>query len=122
MNYARKRIAEIKEDRRKAISRDVSVPKCAAILTALAHPTRLLMMVYLLEGDATVADLLANVGGSRSGLSQHLKEMREIGLIDSRSEGTWRIYFCNSNEARIIVRWLEKLADQGKILQNSFIS
>ncbi|WP_374940363.1 ArsR/SmtB family transcription factor [Mesorhizobium sp. INR15] len=72
-------------------------------------------MAYLIEADSTVSDLMAKIGGSQSTVSRHLKKMRKPGLIDCRKEGTWRVYFCNSVEARMILRVILGLVDEGRI-------
>ncbi len=56
----------------------------AALLKALAHPARLLVMCRLLEGEASVSDLQALSGLSMSALSQHLAVLREAGLVGNR--------------------------------------
>lgn len=58
----------------------------AALLKALAHPARLLVLCQLVEGDSSVGDLLPITGLSMSALSQHLAVLREMALVTTRRE------------------------------------
>lgn len=57
-----------------------------ALLKALAHPCRLLVMCRLVEGEAGVSELQLLTGQSMSALSQHLAVLRQAGLVDTRRE------------------------------------
>ena len=58
----------------------------ATLLKSLAHPSRLLVMCRLVEGEASVTELHAIGTLSMSALSQHLAVMREAGLVNTRRE------------------------------------
>lgn len=58
--------------------------EAAALLRALAHPARLLVLCRLVEGEATVGELQPLVGLSMSALSQHLAVLREMELVTTR--------------------------------------
>jgi ArsR family transcriptional regulator, virulence genes transcriptional regulator len=59
----------------------------AAVLRALANPSRLLILCKLVEyREANVTSLAEAVGLSQSALSQHLAKMREEGLVTYRRE------------------------------------
>lgn len=58
----------------------------AALLKALAHPARLLVLCQLVEGEASVGELQPITGLSLSALSQHLSVLREMGLVTTRRE------------------------------------
>lgn len=64
----------------------------AAVLKALGHPSRLLMLEALAEGERCVCDLQALVGSDMSTVSKHLSLLREAGLVQSRKEGLWVHY------------------------------
>ena len=63
-----------------------------AILTALGDPTRQAILDLLLEGPQPVGELAALLPVSRPAVSQHLKVLKEVGLVVDRQEGTRRIY------------------------------
>lgn len=58
----------------------------AALLKALAHPARLLVLCRLVEGEASVGELQPLVDLSMSALSQHLAVLREMELVTTRRE------------------------------------
>lgn len=60
--------------------------EAAALLKALAHPARLLVLCQLVEGESSVGDLQPITGLSMSALSQHLAVLREMGLVSTRRE------------------------------------
>ncbi|MHC4973939.1 MAG: ArsR/SmtB family transcription factor [Planctomycetota bacterium] len=59
---------------------------------ALAHPSRLLMMDALAQGEHCVNDLTELVGSDQSTVSKHLGVLRNAGLVDLRKEGTQAFY------------------------------
>jgi DNA-binding transcriptional ArsR family regulator len=64
----------------------------AALLKQLAHPQRLLIMCFVVDGEKSVAEIEAACGASQSAVSQFLKGMRLEGLIESRREGKQIFY------------------------------
>ena len=60
--------------------------EAAALLKALAHPARLLVLCQLVEGEASVGELQPITGLSMSALSQHLAVLREMQLVTTRRE------------------------------------
>lgn len=60
--------------------------EAAALLKALAHPARLLVLCQLVEGESSVGDLQPLTGLSMSALSQHLAVLREMALVETRRE------------------------------------
>lgn len=60
--------------------------EAAALLKALAHPARLLVLCQLVEGESSVGELQPLTGLSMSALSQHLAVLREMALVETRRE------------------------------------
>lgn len=58
----------------------------AGLLKSLAHPTRLLVLCRLVEGEAPVSELQTLSALSMSALSQHLAVLREAGLVTARRQ------------------------------------
>jgi DNA-binding transcriptional ArsR family regulator len=63
-----------------------------AILTALGDPTRQAILDLLLDGPQPVGELASHLPVSRPAVSQHLKVLKEVGLVVDRQEGTRRVY------------------------------
>jgi DNA-binding transcriptional ArsR family regulator len=61
-------------------------------LTALGDPTRRAIFERLGQGPAAVGELAAELPVSRPAVSQHLKVLKEAGLVEDRPEGTRRVY------------------------------
>lgn len=64
------------------------IAKQAKIFKALGHPSRLLMVDALRDGEKCVCDLQALVGDDMSTVSRHLTVLREAGVVTARREGT----------------------------------
>lgn len=64
----------------------------AKIFKALGHPSRLLMVDALREGERCVCELQALVGDDLSTVSRHLSVLREAGVVSSEKRGT-NIYY-----------------------------
>jgi len=59
---------------------------------ALGDPTRLAIAERLAEGPRAVSELAATLPVSRPAVSQHLKVLKDAGLVIDRPEGNRRIY------------------------------
>ncbi|MGI5862690.1 MAG: ArsR/SmtB family transcription factor [Myxococcales bacterium] len=57
------------------------------IIKALAHPSRLLIVDALAEGERCVCELQELVGSDISTVSKHLALMREAGLVADHKQG-----------------------------------
>lgn len=66
--------------------------EAAALLKALSHPARLLVLCKLVQGEASVGELQPITGLSMSALSQHLAVLREMGLVETRREAQTIFY------------------------------
>jgi len=61
-------------------------------LDALGDPTRRQIFESLRGGPRSVGDLAAGLPVSRPAVSQHLRVLKEAGLVSDRKEGTRRLY------------------------------
>src|SRR5919108_4977599 len=61
-------------------------------LRALAHPARRAMLQLVWDAERSSSDLAGAVGVSRPAASQHLKVLREAGLVHVRVDGNQRLY------------------------------
>src|SRR5690606_33598006 len=85
---------------RQAVARAPSMPAemarhadaAAALLKALAHPARLMVLCQLVEGEASVGELQPITGLSPSALSQHLAVLRGMALVETRRDGQSILY------------------------------
>jgi DNA-binding transcriptional ArsR family regulator len=56
-------------------------------LRALANPTRRAMLELVWDAERTSSEIAEAVGATRPAASQHLKVLREAGLVRVRAEG-----------------------------------
>lgn len=66
----------------------VKYEKLSEILKALAHPARLKMVAGLLKDECNVAQIQKVLGLPQSTISQHLRILKNAGIIKGRREGT----------------------------------
>jgi DNA-binding transcriptional ArsR family regulator len=59
-----------------------------AMLTALGDPTRQAILDHLTHGPLAVGQLAGVLPVSRPAVSQHLKVLKDVGLVYDRREGT----------------------------------
>lgn len=68
----------------------------AAIAKALAHPARIAILQHLAKTQACVCgEIVDEVGLAQPTVSQHLKELKNAGLIQGDVEGTSVCYCIN---------------------------
>jgi DNA-binding transcriptional ArsR family regulator len=63
-----------------------------AALTALGDPTRQAIFERLASGPLAVGELAAELPVSRPAVSQHLKVLKQAGLVRDEAAGTRRLY------------------------------
>ena len=78
------------------------------VLTALGDPTRQAILELLLEGPQPVGELAAQLPVSRPAVSQHLKVLKEVGLVVGRAEGTRRVYGVDAAGLEPVRAYLER--------------
>jgi DNA-binding transcriptional ArsR family regulator len=77
-------------------------------LTALADPTRRAVFERLRDGPAAVGMIAAALPVSRPAVSQHLKALKEAGLVVDQAEGTRRVYRIDPDGLGELRRWLDQ--------------
>jgi DNA-binding transcriptional ArsR family regulator len=80
-------------------------------LEALADPTRRRVFERLRGGPQAVGRIAARLPVSRPAVSQHLKVLKEAGLVAEEQEGTRRIYRIDPDGLAQIRIWLDQFWD-----------
>jgi len=83
----------------------------AIALSALSDPTRRAVFERLRAGPASVQQIAAGLPVSRPAVSQHLKALREAGLVRDEPRGTARIYSIHTPGLRELRDWLDGFWD-----------
>ena len=89
--------------------------KLARYAKALAHPARIAIL-NLLAGRQTCVcgDIVDELPLSQSTVSQHLKELKEAGLIKGEIEGAKVCYCIDEKEWKAAQSWLNQLFESYK--------
>jgi DNA-binding transcriptional ArsR family regulator len=73
---------------------DIELQELAQFAKAISHPARLAILKYLAETKTCISgDITDFIPLSRTTVSQHLKELKELGLIQGEVDGL-KINYC----------------------------
>ena len=75
---------------------------------ALADETRLAIIEELSNGEKAVGDLVAQFQLAQPTISQHLKVLRDVGLVRVRPDAQRRLYSIDPAGFHVIELWLER--------------
>ena len=81
-------------------------------LAALSDPTRRAVFERLRAGPASVQQIADGLPVSRPAVSQHLKALREAGLVRNEPRGSARIYSIHTPGLRALRDWIEGFWDE----------
>lgn len=86
---------------------------------AFAHPARVAIIQYLLEATQCInSDLVQELGLAQATISQHLKELKQLGIIKGTVEGTSMCYCIDKEGWEQVERQFNVLFDQYKSNMN----
>jgi DNA-binding transcriptional ArsR family regulator len=77
-------------------------------LVALADPTRRAVFERLASGPRSVGEVADGMPVSRPAVSQHLKVLKEAGLVTDRADGARRVYRIDPQGLGQIRAWLDQ--------------
>src|SRR5579863_7170386 len=83
-----------------------------AAFAALADPTRREVLERLAAGPKAVGQIAEGLPVSRPAVSQHLKVLKEAGLVSDRQEGARRIYAIDPEGLGAMRAWLDQFWDR----------
>ena len=103
----------------KSLEFVVGENRLAKYAKALAHPARVAILNLLAKKQACVCgDIVDELPLSQSTVSQHLKELKEAGLIKGDIEGARVCYCIDEKEWKAAQLWLNQLFDSYKCGNN----
>jgi DNA-binding transcriptional ArsR family regulator len=79
------------------------------VLDALGDPTRRAILERLRQGPKAVGDIADGLPVSRPAVSQHLRVLKEAGLVVDRRDGTRRLYAVDPGGLAVLRAYLESL-------------
>jgi DNA-binding transcriptional ArsR family regulator len=90
--------------------------RVARYAKAISHPARVAILKLLIQKQACICgDIVDELPLSQSTISQHLKELKEAGLIKGEIEGAKVCYCINENEWRAAQGYLNEFFNRFKI-------
>src|SRR5882724_9021416 len=78
---------------------------------ALADPSRRRVFERLRAGPLSVGALAKHTPVSRPAVSQHLRVLKEAGLVSDHAEGTRRVYQIDPAGLGVMRQWLDRFWD-----------
>lgn len=96
----------------------IEIEKAAQILKLLGDKTRLSMMKLLQTNECCVCELVEIYDASQPSISQHLRKLKDIGLVKEKRKGQWIFYSINQTHEHydFLVRILDSLPNQDEHL------
>ncbi|ACL73042.1 transcriptional regulator, ArsR family [Thioalkalivibrio sulfidiphilus HL-EbGr7] len=79
---------------------------------ALSHPNRLELLEFLAQGSRGVDELAGLSGQSVANTSQHLQQLRQAGLVESRRQGQRVLYSLAGDDVIALMDALRRVARQ----------
>lgn len=85
----------------------------ALLAKALGHPARIAILQFLLKANACInSDLVDELGLAQATISQHLRELKDLGIIHGTIEGVSVSYCINPAKWKKIKTTFNNLFDQ----------
>ncbi|MEJ7672846.1 MAG: metalloregulator ArsR/SmtB family transcription factor [Chitinophagaceae bacterium] len=99
----------------KSLEFTIKDNRLAKYAKALAHPARIAILQLLAKKQTCICgDIVDEIPLSQSTVSQHLKELKEAGLIKGDIEGAKICYCIDEREWKVAQQSLNKLFDSYK--------
>ncbi len=71
---------------------DEQVETVTEILKSIAHPIRMKILCFLMDGEKNVSEIEQEFGSTISNISQHLTILRKASIINRRKESNFMFY------------------------------
>lgn len=92
----------------------------ATIAKALGHPARIAILEYLIQVDACICgDIVNELPLAQATVSQHLKELKNAGLIKGNIEGNAVCYCIDENTLKHLQTYFDGFATKINAKKNS---
>ncbi|SDK18100.1 ArsR/SmtB family transcription factor [Sediminibacillus albus] len=93
---------------------EIDMDKAAIILKLLGDKTRLTMVKLLENHDCCVCEFVEIFNASQPSISQHLRKLRDVGVVKEERKGQWIFYSINKNNDYypFVEQILKQLPDQ----------
>ena len=89
----------------------LSLESWAVVYKALADKTRLHIMALLKHDELCVCELVEVLQMTQPAISQHLRKLRQTGLVKERKTAHWVFYGVDGAAVLILKRFMDELPD-----------
>lgn len=79
----------------EATSKEMEIDKASQVLKLMGDKTRLAMLKLLEKNECCVCEFVELFNISQSAISQHLRKLRDLGLVKENRKGQWIFYSLN---------------------------
>jgi DNA-binding transcriptional ArsR family regulator len=94
--------------------------KTATMLKAMGHPARVAIVEYLIKQDSCVCgDIVDHLPLAQATVSQHLKALKEAGVITGTVEGTSVCYCIDEKALQFLMGYFQTITEQLKQQQRN---
>lgn len=99
----------------KSLEFSIKENRLAKYAKALGHPARVAILKLLASRETCICgDIVDEIPLSQSTVSQHLKELKDAGLIKGEIEGAKVCYCIDAKEWKTAQGWINQLFDSYK--------
>lgn len=95
-------------------TKEIEIENAGIVLKLLGDKTRLSMMKLLEKNECCVCEFVEIFGITQSAISQHLRKLRDVGLVKENRKGQWIFYSLNQNSElyEMVLHILEFIPNQ----------
>ena len=88
---------------------DDQVNYTSELLKSIAHPIRLKILCFLMDGEKNVGEIEKEFQSTISNISQHLTVLRKSNIIDRRKEANFMFYSIKDMNILTLIKTLKEL-------------
>ncbi len=82
------------------------------ILKALADKNRLRIINFLKNGEKSVGEIRPKIGTTQSNVSQHLRILKDAGIVDNRRKGKTVYYFIVNEKIFALLDIIDEIVEE----------
>ena len=80
------------------------------LLCCFSSESKIQILHCLSSGPKTVTQIVDNCGVSQSAISQHLKTLKDLDVIDSEKKGKNQIYYLKQKDIAKIIKLIKSIS------------
>ncbi|ANU11472.1 arsenical resistance operon repressor [Planococcus antarcticus DSM 14505] len=95
-------------------AKEIEIEQASVVLKLLGDKTRLSMMKLLEKNECCVCEFVEIFNITQPAISQHLRKLRDVGLVKENRKGQWIFYSLNGDSAmyQMVLHILEFIPSQ----------